>query len=97
MNQLDFILWLQSFRSPVQMGAALGMITGCALERRYVRFPVHMPLGKQVVKVVIGLAVLVVLQMLLPRATRPKPGWTLHPSVPRPLSSLRTNTLGPRS
>jgi membrane-associated phospholipid phosphatase len=51
----------------MQMGAALGMITGCALERRYVRFRVRLPLVKQVVKVVIGLAVLVALQMLLPR------------------------------
>jgi hypothetical protein len=54
-------------KTSMQMGAALGMITGCVLERRYVRFPVHLPLGKQVVKVVIGLASLVVLQMLLSR------------------------------
>lgn len=52
-------------KTSMQMGAALGMITGCALQRRYVRFPVRVPLGKQVVKVVIGMAVLVVLRMLL--------------------------------
>jgi len=54
-------------KTSMQMGAALGMITGYALERRYVRFPVHMSLGKQVVKVAIGLSTLVALQMLLPR------------------------------
>ena len=59
-----FIVYPQT---SMQMGAALGMITGCALERRYVRFPVRVSLGKQVVKVAIGLAVLVVLQLLLPR------------------------------
>jgi len=52
-------------KTSMQMGAALGTITGCALQRRYVRFPVRVALGKQVVKVVIGLAVLVVLRMLL--------------------------------
>ena len=51
----------------MQTGSALGMVTGFALERRYVRFPVRIPLWKQVLKVLIGLAVLVALQMFLPQ------------------------------
>ena len=50
-------------KTSMQTGAALGMITGFALERRYVRFPVRLPLWKQVLKVLIGLAVLFGLQM----------------------------------
>ena len=51
----------------MQTGASLGMVTGFVLERRYVGFPVRLTFWKQLVKVVIGLAVLVALQMLLPR------------------------------
>ena len=54
-------------KTSMQMGAALGMVTGFSLEHRYVGFPVHVPLWKQVLKVLIGLAVLFALQMLLPR------------------------------
>lgn len=54
-------------QSSVQTGSALGMVTGLAIERRYVGFPVRLPLWKQAIKVLIGLAVLVALQMLLPR------------------------------
>ena len=50
-------------KTSMQMGAALGMVTGFTLERRYVGFPVHVPLWKQIVKVLIGLAVLFALQM----------------------------------
>ncbi len=50
-------------KTSMQMGAALGMITGCALERRYIRFSVRVALWKQVVKVVIGLAALFALRM----------------------------------
>ncbi|MDY7039250.1 MAG: phosphatase PAP2 family protein [Chloroflexota bacterium] len=50
-------------KTSMQMGAALGMATGYALERRYVGFPVRMSLCKQVVKVIIGLAVLFALQV----------------------------------
>jgi hypothetical protein len=53
--------------SSMQTGSALGMATGFAIERRYVGFPVHLPLRKQVFKVLIGLILLVALQMLLPR------------------------------
>ncbi|MBL7063315.1 MAG: phosphatase PAP2 family protein [Anaerolineae bacterium] len=51
----------------LQTGSALGMIIGFALERRYVCFPVRLPLWKQALKVLIGTAVLVALQMLLPQ------------------------------
>ena len=51
----------------MQTGSALGMTIGFALERRYVSFPVRLPLWKQVLKVLIGLAVLVALQMGLPQ------------------------------
>ena len=54
-------------KNSLQTGSALGMVTGFALERRYVGFPVRLALWKQLAKVVIGLAVLVALQMLLPR------------------------------
>ena len=54
-------------KTSLQMGSALGMITGFALERRYVGFPVRLPLWKQVLKVLIGMAVLVALQTLLPK------------------------------
>ena len=50
-------------KTSLQMGSALGMIVGFALERRYVRFPVRLPLWKQVLKVLIGVAVLFGLQM----------------------------------
>ena len=53
--------------SSMLTGSALGMATSFALERRYVGFPIHLPLPKRVLKVSIGLAVLVALQMLLPR------------------------------
>jgi len=54
-------------KTSMQMGAALGMVTGFILERRYVGFPVRVPWWKQVLKVLIGLVVLVALQMLLPQ------------------------------
>ena len=54
-------------KTSMQTGAALGMVTGFTLERRHVGFPVRVPVWKQVLKVLIGLAVLVVLQMLLPQ------------------------------
>ncbi|MDY6876779.1 MAG: phosphatase PAP2 family protein [Chloroflexota bacterium] len=47
-------------------GSALGMVTGFALERCYIRFPVRLSLWKQVLKVLIGMAVLMGLQMGLP-------------------------------
>ncbi len=47
----------------LQMGAALGMVTGYALERRYVGFPVRVSPWKQAVKVIIGLVVLLALRM----------------------------------
>ena len=50
-------------KTSLQTGSALGMIVGFALERRYVRFPVRLPLWKQVLKVLIGVAVLFGLQM----------------------------------
>lgn len=50
-------------KTSMQMGAALGMVIGCTLERRYVHFPVRVALWKQVVKVVIGLLALFALQM----------------------------------
>lgn len=50
-------------RTSMQTGAALGMVTGFTLERRYVGFPVRVPLWKQALKVLIGLAVLFGLQM----------------------------------
>ena len=53
--------------SSMLTGSALGMVIGFALERQYVRFPVHLPPWKQVLKISIGLTVLVALQMLLPR------------------------------
>jgi len=43
------------------------VITGFTLERRYVGFPVRIAPWKQVLKVLIRLAVLVALQMLLPQ------------------------------
>ncbi|MEW6232863.1 MAG: phosphatase PAP2 family protein [Chloroflexota bacterium] len=64
---VPLILFIVYPKTSTLMGAALGMATGYALERRYVRFPVHVPLRKQVAKVMIGLVVLVALQMLLPR------------------------------
>jgi len=63
---VPLILFIAYPKTSQVTGAALGVIAGWVLERRYVRFPVHVPLGKQVVKVAIGLAVLVALQMLLP-------------------------------
>ena len=54
-------------KTSMMTGSALGMITGFALERCYIRFPVRLPLWKQVLKVLIGMAVLVALQMLLPK------------------------------
>jgi len=50
-------------KTSMMTGAALGMVTGFTLERRYVGFPVRLPLWKQVLKVLIGLAVLFGLQM----------------------------------
>lgn len=50
-------------KTSMQMGAALGMVTGFTLERRYVGFPIRLALWKQAVKVLIGLAVLFALQM----------------------------------
>jgi membrane-associated phospholipid phosphatase len=50
-------------KNSMQTGAALGMVIGFALERRYVGFPVRVPLWKQVLKVLIGLVVLFALQM----------------------------------
>lgn len=50
-------------RTSMQTGAALGMVTGFTPERRYVGFPVRVPLWKQALKVLIGLAVLFGLQM----------------------------------
>jgi len=50
-------------RTSMQTGAPLGMVTGFTLERRYVGFPVRVPLRKQALKVLIGLAVLFGLQM----------------------------------
>jgi membrane-associated phospholipid phosphatase len=50
-------------KNSMQTGAALGMVTGFILERRYVRFPVRLPPWKQVLKVLIGLVVLFALQM----------------------------------
>jgi len=54
-------------KTSMMTGSALGMITGFALERCYIRFPVRLPLWKQVLKVLIGMAVLVALQMGLPQ------------------------------
>jgi hypothetical protein len=42
-------------KTSMQMGAALGMVTGFTLERRYVGFPVRVAPWKQAVKVLIGL------------------------------------------
>lgn len=64
---IPLILFILYPKTSMQMGAALGIITGYVLERRYIAFPVRVDLWKQVVKVAIGLAVLVLLQMLLPR------------------------------
>ena len=50
-------------KTSMQTGAALGMVAGFTLERRYVGFPVRLPMWKQVLKVLIGLAVLFGLQM----------------------------------
>ena len=52
-------------KTSMQMGAALGMVTGYALERHFVRFPVRVVLWKQAIKVVIGLALLFALRMSL--------------------------------
>ena len=64
---VPFTLFVVYPESSMLTGSALGMITGFALERQYVGFPVHLPPWKQVLKVLIGLAVLVALQMRLPR------------------------------
>ncbi len=64
---VPFLLFVVYPENSVQTGSALGMTTGFTIERRYVGFPVHLPLRKQVFKVLIGLIMLVALQMLLPR------------------------------
>ena len=38
------------------LGSSCGMLLSCALERKYINFPVKAPLGAQVAKVVLGLA-----------------------------------------
>ena len=64
---VPFTLFVVYPESSMVTGSALGMATGVAIERRYVGFPIHLPPWKQVIKVLIGMAVLVALQMLLPR------------------------------
>jgi membrane-associated phospholipid phosphatase len=64
---VPFTLFVIYPESSLVTGSALGMITGFTLERRYVQFPVHLSLGKQALKVLLGLAVLVALQILLPK------------------------------
>ena len=64
---VPFTLFMAYPETSMQTGSALGMATGFTLQRRYIDFPVHLPLWKQVVKVLIGLAMLVALQMLLPQ------------------------------
>lgn len=39
------------------LGSSCGMLLSCVLERKYINFPVKAPLGAQVAKVVLGLAV----------------------------------------
>jgi membrane-associated phospholipid phosphatase len=60
---VPLVLFAAYPENSMQTGAALGMVTGFVLERRYVRFPVCLPPWKQVLKVLIGLAVLFALQM----------------------------------
>ena len=60
---VPLVLFAAYPENSMQTGAALGMVTGFVLERRYVRFPVRLPPWKQVLKVLIGLAALFVLQM----------------------------------
>ena len=62
-------------KTSMMTGSALGMITGFALERCYIRFPVRLPLWKQVLKVLIGMAVLVALQMGLPQLFPVRPAF----------------------
>lgn len=64
---VPFTLFVVYPESSMQTGSAMGMVTGFTIERRYVGFPVRLPLWKQAIKVLIGLTVLVALQMLLPR------------------------------
>lgn len=64
---VPLVLFAAYPKNSMQTGTALGMVTGFALERRYVGFPVRVPLWKQVLKVLIGLVVLFALQMLLPQ------------------------------
>jgi len=60
---VPLVLFAMYPKNSMQTGSALGMVTGFALERRYVGFPVRLPLWKQVLKVLIGLVMLFALQM----------------------------------
>lgn len=55
---IPLVLFAVYPKTSMVTGTALGMALGYSLERRYVGFPVRVPLWKQVLKVLIGLAVL---------------------------------------
>ncbi len=58
---LVFFLLIPSPEAALSMGLLCGAIIGYQVERRYVRFPVHLSLWKQAVKLIIGLATLLLL------------------------------------